>query len=156
VTSVKMKAAERQSTARKAAKAGTEAKAKTKAAPKGRKAKVRYAAAAPASPEAHPKLGYKWVCSVCEAKFYDLGKEDAICPRCDADQRKQPWEKAAPKPPKPKPRKKPAIQPMARYLDDEEPAAAKSSDDGDEAAELDIASLEEGGGFTEPDFKDDD
>ena len=67
----------------------------------------------------HPKLGYKWSCFECGAKFYDLGKEEPICPKCGADQRDRPPE--APKPvsevPKPK-----VVRPMAQLLDDEEPA----------------------------------
>lgn len=31
-------------------------------------------------------LGRKFSCAECGAKFYDLGKELAICPRCGADQ----------------------------------------------------------------------
>ncbi|MEZ4292787.1 MAG: FYDLN acid domain-containing protein [Myxococcota bacterium] len=33
----------------------------------------------------HPKLGFKWSCFGCDAKFYDLGKEEPICPKCGAD-----------------------------------------------------------------------
>ena len=31
-------------------------------------------------------LGRKFSCAECGAKFYDLGKERAVCPRCGADQ----------------------------------------------------------------------
>jgi hypothetical protein len=40
----------------------------------------------------HPKLGFKWSCYSCGAKFYDLGKEEPICPKCEADQRDRPPE----------------------------------------------------------------
>ncbi len=33
---------------------------------------------------ARPNLGSKRVCSSCGAKFYDLGKDPAICPECGA------------------------------------------------------------------------
>lgn len=36
------------------------------------------------------KLGRKWACYSCEAKFYDLNKPEPICPRCQADQRESP------------------------------------------------------------------
>lgn len=55
------------------------------------------------------RLGQKWTCYSCQAKFYDMQKEP-ICPRCQADQRQSPaFEKpkrtrgkkaAAPPPPK--------------------------------------------------------
>ena len=33
------------------------------------------------------KLGTKFDCYNCGTKFYDLGKPDAICPKCGADQK---------------------------------------------------------------------
>ncbi|HVT59390.1 MAG TPA: FYDLN acid domain-containing protein [Thermoanaerobaculia bacterium] len=33
------------------------------------------------------KLGTKFECFNCSTKFYDLGKGDAICPKCGADQK---------------------------------------------------------------------
>lgn len=36
------------------------------------------------------KLGQKWVCYSCQAKFYDLQKPDPTCPKCGADQRQSP------------------------------------------------------------------
>lgn len=33
-----------------------------------------------------PALGNKHECIQCEAKFYDLGKSQAICPSCGTDQ----------------------------------------------------------------------
>lgn len=32
---------------------------------------------------ANPELGQKQVCPNCQAKFYDLGKRPAHCPKCD-------------------------------------------------------------------------
>ncbi len=34
-----------------------------------------------------PNLGKKFECFSCRAKFYDLGKSEAVCPKCGADQR---------------------------------------------------------------------
>lgn len=31
-------------------------------------------------------LGDKWECYSCGAKFYDLGRTPAICPKCEANQ----------------------------------------------------------------------
>ena len=56
------------------------------------------------------KLGQRWVCYACEAKFYDLNRPEPICPKCKADQRESPAfakpkrarpKKAAPKAPVP-------------------------------------------------------
>jgi uncharacterized protein (TIGR02300 family) len=33
------------------------------------------------------KLGNKFECFNCGSKFYDLGKPEAICPKCGADQK---------------------------------------------------------------------
>ena len=32
---------------------------------------------------ANPALGTKRICSGCAAKFYDLGKEEIVCPTCE-------------------------------------------------------------------------
>jgi uncharacterized protein (TIGR02300 family) len=33
------------------------------------------------------KLGNKFECYNCSTKFYDLGKSEALCPKCGADQK---------------------------------------------------------------------
>ena len=44
------------------------------------------------------KLGQRFVCFSCAAKFYDLNKPEPLCPRCGADPRASPLlAKAAPK-----------------------------------------------------------
>ncbi|MBF0169845.1 MAG: FYDLN acid domain-containing protein [Nitrospinae bacterium] len=48
----------------------------------------------------HPKYGNRFTCFQCGIKFYDLGKEEPLCPKCGADQRKAP-KKPTTKPPKP-------------------------------------------------------
>jgi rubrerythrin len=123
------------------------AKARKKAAPAHR--------AEPASREAKPGLGFKWVCFQCNAKFYDLEKPDPVCPRCGADQRSRPPVQAGPPAP-PAPRRA-AAPPMARYLDDEDavPEGEAIVDEGEEeAAEIDIEAIEETGTFLEPDYED--
>lgn len=38
----------------------------------------------------HPKFGEKYTCFQCGTKFYDMNKPKALCPKCQADQRKAP------------------------------------------------------------------
>lgn len=54
------------------------------------------------------KLGQRWVCYACAARFYDLNHPEPVCPKCKADQRESPAfakpkrgrrKKAAPAPP---------------------------------------------------------
>lgn len=35
---------------------------------------------------ARPELGIKRICVACGAKFYDLGKSPAVCPKCQTEQ----------------------------------------------------------------------
>ncbi|MCX5738226.1 MAG: FYDLN acid domain-containing protein [Proteobacteria bacterium] len=71
------------------------------------------------------KLGTKWTCFRCAAKFYDLNKPLPLCPRCSADQRERP--KVAPTPPAPAPRKQP--RPMAPLLEDEDDGTVRYEED---------------------------
>jgi hypothetical protein len=68
--------------------------------------------------ERKAKLGARWACYSCGAKFYDLGKPEPICPRCQADQRQSPkFEQPKAKrtrppkkaPPRPPPEPRPAL-----------------------------------------------
>ena len=36
------------------------------------------------------KLGQRWVCYECAARFYDLNRPEPLCPKCKADQRQSP------------------------------------------------------------------
>jgi uncharacterized protein (TIGR02300 family) len=40
--------------------------------------------------ERKARLGQRWVCYSCEARFYDLNRPEPICPKCEADQRESP------------------------------------------------------------------
>lgn len=58
------------------------------------------------------KLGERWTCFSCAAKFYDLHKPEPLCPKCGTNQRESPLfkqkttkKKAAPKKAAPAPRK---------------------------------------------------
>ena len=75
----------------------------------------------------HPKLGFRWACYGCGAKFYDLGKDEPLCPKCGADQRDRPADEprqhstdhARPR----------VVRPMAQLLEDDEPATPHVEDD---------------------------
>jgi hypothetical protein len=77
----------------------------------------------------HPKLGFKWICFSCTAKFYDLGREEPICPKCETNQLNRPPDDPKQTSDGPKSKLK-VVRPMAQLLDDEEPAPAP----GDEMA----------------------
>jgi len=55
-----------------------------------------------------PDLGKKFECFSCRTKFYDLGKAEAVCPKCGANQKdaREGEEGAAPAP---RPRRAPQI-----------------------------------------------
>ena len=137
----------------KKAPAAAAAPAAARPGPKARKKVGAAAKAMPASRVPKPGLGYKWICYRCNAKFYDLGKPEPLCPRCGADQRERPASDAPPSSP---PARRPAQPPMARYLDEEEATTDETFvDEGEEeAAELDIEAIEETGAFVEPDYED--
>ncbi|MEE8165962.1 MAG: FYDLN acid domain-containing protein [Myxococcota bacterium] len=73
----------------------------------------------------HPKLGFRWICFNCDTKFYDLGKEQPICPKCETDQRERP---SADSKPTTEARQPKVVRPMAQLLDEEEPAADAADD----------------------------
>jgi len=101
-------------------KGGKKASGQDDAPASGKKAKAKKAVQ-PTGPR-HPKLGFKWTCFSCQSKFYDLGKDEPICPKCEADQRDRPPEE--PKQTSDVPKAK-IVRPMAQLLDDEEPAPAE-------------------------------
>jgi hypothetical protein len=35
-------------------------------------------------------LGKKWICYSCATKFYDFSKPEAICPKCESNQKNAP------------------------------------------------------------------
>lgn len=58
---------------------------------------------------ARPDLGTKWQCQNCSAKFYDLGRSPAVCPKCGTEQQ----------PAAPAPRSRPeAARPRAEAVPD--------------------------------------
>jgi hypothetical protein len=83
------------------------------------------------------RLGTKWACFACGAKFYDMNKPEPRCPKCAVDQRTRPPD-APPPPPPPKPPRAPSIPPL---LEEEEEAEAPFSDDAG-FEELDLGGIE--------------
>ena len=75
----------------------------------------------------HPKLGFRWSCYRCIAKFYDLGKDEPLCPKCGADQRDRPADE--PRQTSSESSRPRVVRPMAQLLDDDEPAAPLVEDD---------------------------
>ena len=57
-------------------------------------------------------LGTKHVCFKCGAKFYDLKKPEALCPKCGADQRQSPANRPAPEPRKSRPAAPKPVEPV--------------------------------------------
>ena|SRR5215471_12357097 len=95
-----------------------------------------------------PDLGKKFECFNCGTKFYNLGKPEAICPKCGANQKNARADEAPP--PAPRPPRRPAIlepppqDEPANEFGEEGPAPEDSdSDDEDEFDEEDEAEEKE-------------
>ena len=56
-------------------------------------------------------LGKKYECFSCGTKFYNLGKPEAICPKCGANQKDARADDAPPPPPRP-PRRQVILEPV--------------------------------------------
>jgi hypothetical protein len=83
---------------------------------------------------AKPDLGKKLTCPSCGARFYDLHKSPATCPKCEAEVEVQPLlkpKRSAPEPVKPK---KPV--PVVKKVDDDDDDDDLDIDD--DADDLDI------------------
>jgi hypothetical protein len=95
-----------------------------------------------------PELGKKYECFHCHTKFYNLGKPDAICPKCGANQKNAKSDDAPPPAPRP-PRRSALLETIPdenpQEFGEETPAEPEESD-------LDDDELEEG---EEPPEKDD-
>ncbi len=59
-------------------------------------------------------LGSKFQCSECDTKFYDLGRDKALCPQCGTEMKKEDPLKAK------SARKKPAAKAKAKAKAEEE------------------------------------
>jgi hypothetical protein len=116
----KRKKKEEEVAARKAAADEAKRKKEEEAIAKKR-ARVRAKALTPLGPK-HPKLGFKYACFSCDAKFYDLNKPEPVCPKCGLDQRDKPLDSAPSS--SAKKGKRAAVRPMAPLLDDDDSTPA--------------------------------
>src|SRR5713101_8736350 len=94
-----------------------------------------------------PDLGKKYECFRCSTKFYNLGKAEAICPRCGANQKDAKLEEGPPPPPRP-PRRVVIMEPAPEETPNEfgeEPPPLEEEEPGDEEE------LEEEPEIVEPD-----
>lgn len=88
------------------------------------------------------KLGTKHECYNCSTKFYDLGKSEAVCPKCGADQKNaaQAESPAAAKESRRR-RKAEIVKPVE--VEEEEETIEVAPDDEIETPELGPAEVEE-------------
>jgi uncharacterized protein (TIGR02300 family) len=88
------------------------------------------------------KLGVKHECFNCGTKFYDLGKAEAICPKCGADQKNATHaESPAASQASRRKRKAEIVKPIEVEVEEETIEAAP--DDELDAPELEPAEIEE-------------
>jgi predicted nucleic acid-binding Zn-ribbon protein len=94
-----------------------------------------------------PDLGKKFECYSCGTKFYNLGKAEAVCPKCGANQKEARTEDAPT--PAPRPARRAAILEPPPNPDEqtnefgEEGPAAEEDDEDDELDEEDEAEEKE-------------
>ncbi|MGH9368211.1 MAG: FYDLN acid domain-containing protein [Thermoanaerobaculia bacterium] len=89
-----------------------------------------------------PDLGKKFDCYNCRTKFYNLGKPDAICPKCGANQKDAKSDDAPAPAPRPPRRSSVLMEPIPEESTSEfgeegpEEEAAVSDEDLEETEEL--------------------
>src|SRR5688572_28398756 len=87
-----------------------------------------------------PDLGKKFECYSCRTKFYNLGRPEAVCPKCGANQKNAKLEDSAPPAPRPPLRAAVIMEPPPEGNPDEfgeapEPVEEDERPDDDEFAE---------------------
>ena len=87
-----------------------------------------------------PDLGKKFDCFHCHTKFYNLGKPEAICPKCGANQKNAKSDDAPP--PAPRPPRRSAL--LETIPDENPPEFGEETPAEPEEADLDDDELEEG------------
>jgi predicted nucleic acid-binding Zn-ribbon protein len=97
-----------------------------------------------------PDLGKKYECFHCHTKFYNLGKTEAMCPKCGANQKNAKSDDAPPPAPRP-----PRRSAMLETIPDENPTEfGEEAPAEPEEADLDDDELEEGDEPREADDED--
>ncbi len=77
-------------------------------------------------------LGAKYTCYQCGTRFYDLKRPAPICPKCGADQRRSPGQKAPPAERRRAPPKAVAEPPIEAAPEDVEEEAKEQVEEEDE------------------------
>jgi uncharacterized protein (TIGR02300 family) len=89
------------------------------------------------------KLGTKHECFNCGTKFYDLGKSEAICPKCGADQKNAAQAESPAATPAARRRRKAEIVKPIEVVEEEPETVEELPDDEIETPELEAAEIEE-------------
>jgi hypothetical protein len=85
-----------------------------------------------------PDLGKKYECFNCRTKFYNLGKPEAICPKCGANQKDARSDEAPPPPPLRPPRRSVIMEPIPEENTNEfgEEVTATEEEEGEDEEEF--------------------
>lgn len=86
-----------------------------------------------------PNLGTKYVCFSCQTKFYDLGRDVALCPKCGVDQ------KDADSTPAPTSKSRRVVEQVDDDADIVEPPDQGGDDDDDDDIDGDDSDADDGG-----------
>ena len=81
-----------------------------------------------------PDLGKKYECFHCGTKFYNLGKPEAICPKCSANQKDAKSEESPAPAPRP-PRRSIMMEPIPEENSEFEEAAETQQEETDDEDE---------------------
>lgn len=98
-----------------------------------------------------PDLGKKFECYNCRTKFYNLGKPEAICPKCGANQKDSRSDEAPTPAPRPPRRSSVLMEPIPEESTsefgeegpEEEVSADQDLDETEELGEVGPAKVEE-------------
>jgi uncharacterized protein (TIGR02300 family) len=89
------------------------------------------------------KLGTKHECFNCGTKFYDLGKSEAICPKCGSDQKNAAQAESPAAAQATRRRRKAEIVKPIEVVEEEPEPIEELPDDEIETPELEAAEIEE-------------
>jgi uncharacterized protein (TIGR02300 family) len=94
---------------------------------------------------AKPELGTKRVCVSCGTKFYDLGRQPAVCPKCETEQPAEQPRVRRPAGNVADDKRRPKPAPVPGLEDTDVEVEAADDDDADEDVLEDTSDLEDGG-----------
>jgi len=84
-----------------------------------------------------PDLGKKFECYSCRTKFFNLGRPEAVCPKCGANQKNAKLEDSAPPAPRPPRRAAVIMEPPPEGIHDEFGEAPEPVEEAEERSEDD-------------------